>query len=561
MEIQPRHINLAELFSNRLFRIPPYQRSFSWESKQLDDLFEDIRKSFSPDSPSEHFMATVVALRKDKVPIGTNEYQRVDIVDGQQRITTLVLLLKAVEKTLSGSGNERDLEIASEIRKVLTKQDDSSHLLLQTNHDGSDYFATYINTGYSPDPQNAKTLADYRLLMAIGDCERFAQSWTEKEGESSLIGLVRHINSRLTFIFHEVVDEGLVYTVFEVLNSRGLEVSWFDRLKSMLMAIVFESMNPNREELIRQVHELWAGIYRVVGLRLDRSTESLRFAATLRNDKPVNRPLNEESAVNSILEQVDGKPSRVIEATMWLKEVTEAADKLQGDHRLNAVTGIQHARLVAVAINLRHDLSIRRRERALRGWENVTFRIFGLYRKDSRTAVGDYTRLARRIVNDKITADEILNEMGKIGRGYPAREAVDELREADCYSEWKEELRYFFQRYEEHLSRKAGQNFDNNHWNHIWKVGADRSIEHITPQSSGKNFVHQIGNLILLPPDLNSKLGKKSPKSKGKAYEATGLLIAQEATKRLRRPGKWTKKKIDDRERQLLRWAAREWAD
>ena len=93
MEIQPRHINLAELFSNRLFRIPPYQRSFSWESKQLDDLFEDIRKSFSPDSPSEHFMATVVALRKDKVPIGTNEYQRVDIVDGQQRITTLVLLL------------------------------------------------------------------------------------------------------------------------------------------------------------------------------------------------------------------------------------------------------------------------------------------------------------------------------------------------------------------------------------------------------------------------------------------------------------------------------------
>ena len=121
-------------------------------------------------------------------------------------------------------------------------------------------------------------------------------------------------------------------TVFEVLNSRGLEVSWFDRLKSMLMAVVFEAETGRSQTLIEEVHGLWAEIYRIIGLHLGLSTESLRFAATLRSDNPESRPLSEEDAVQLLFEQSQ-TPSSVIETTKWIKSVTEALDKLTEDRR------------------------------------------------------------------------------------------------------------------------------------------------------------------------------------------------------------------------------------
>ena len=48
------------------------------------------------------------------------------------------------------------------------------------------------------------------------------------------------LRNQLSVIFHEIEDEALVYLVFEVLNSRGLDVTWFDKLKSLLMAVIFE---------------------------------------------------------------------------------------------------------------------------------------------------------------------------------------------------------------------------------------------------------------------------------------------------------------------------------
>jgi hypothetical protein len=59
------------------------------------------------------------------------------------------------------------------------------------------------------------------------------------------------VKNRLTFIFHELDDEATVYTVFEVLNSRGLAVPWFDRLKSLLMGIAFEHGSGNKSEVRR----------------------------------------------------------------------------------------------------------------------------------------------------------------------------------------------------------------------------------------------------------------------------------------------------------------------
>ena len=99
--IEPRYNNLQTLFGSRVFRIPAYQRFYSWEFRQRRDLFSDIDKLAKSGSDQHHFMATVVCNRtKDVVTVGTNEYVVHDVVDGQQRLTTLIILLKCLEEAL-----------------------------------------------------------------------------------------------------------------------------------------------------------------------------------------------------------------------------------------------------------------------------------------------------------------------------------------------------------------------------------------------------------------------------------------------------------------------------
>ena len=348
-----------------------------------------------------------------------------------------------------------------------------------------------------------------------------------------------------------------MYTVFEVLDSRGLDVSWFDRLKSMLMAIVFEAENGNENELIDEIHQLWTDIYRCVGLRIGLNTESLRFAATLWLPQRPSRPLSEENAAELLRKRSEDGAGKVIETTRWVKAVTEAVDRLVADRRRNAVTRIVQARLVATAVNLRQDLSDAERERILRRWENVTFRIYGMCRKDARTAVGDYVRLAWRIVREELSADQILAHLSSIGAEFSIDQAVKDMTKTNCYEGWQEELRYFFHRYEEELARKAGQKFNNEQWNRIWEASAAASIEHILPQSAqSASWVHWLGSLLVLPPKLNSQLGAKPPKAKADAYNKTGLLVAQEVVDRLPR---WRRRATEDREAALLQWARQEW--
>jgi len=556
VDIQPQHVTLDQLLYGRLFRIPQYQRTYSWHKKQRQDLFGDIWRTWAVGKERSHFMATVVGLRREKRTIMTREHQVIEVVDGQQRITTLVLLLKAIAKILDRS-EPTGKRIGEELDETLVKPDKTSLLLLQTNHDISHYFADYLRTGNYPPSDSAVTLADRELLSTVEDCEKFVNDWQGKG--NSLEDLVSLLKNRLTFVFHEIGDEALVYTVFEVLNSRGLDVSWFDRLKSMLMAIVFEAETGNKNEIIDEVHQLWTDIYRCVGLRLGLSTESLRFAATLRLPQSPSRPLSEEDATELLRAQSNDGPAKVIETTRWLKAVTEAVDQLVADRRKNAVTKIAQARMVATAVYLRPDFTEDEKTKILRRWENVTFRIYGMFKLDARWAVGDYVRLAWSIVKEKPSAEEVLAKLSRIGVEFPIAEAVKKLNKTNCYEGWQEELRYFFYRYEEYLARKAGQNFNNEQWNHIWEASAADSIEHILAQSAESNvWVHWLGNLMVLPPKLNSKLGAKIPKEKADAYRKTGLLLAQEVVDVL---PEWNSDFIEDREEYLLNWAQQEWAD
>jgi hypothetical protein len=165
-----------------------------------------------------------------------------------------------------------------------------------------------------------------------------------------------------------------------------------------------------------------------------------------------------------------------------------------------------------------------------------------------------------RVYNESLSVKEIDAEIVKIGEEFTIENAVAALRNANCYEGWESELRYFMFRYEEHLSRGQRLNFSNEQWEKIWMVSPAESIEHIWAKSTAPDkYKHRLGNLVLLPPKLNSKLQNDAPDEKLDAYRKTGLLIAGEVADAIDAHG-WKIKSIVDREATLLEWAADEWA-
>jgi len=518
MEFKTAHLKVAALLTGRLFRIPEYQRAYAWGTRQRSDLFKDILEVKR--SGREHFMATIVALARDSRLIGVDDYLTVEIVDGQQRITTLVILLKAIEKALCQQ-DARQQRVRCEIADLLLKDDDFALVLLQTNHDSSSVFVDYIRKGEIKHAQ-ALTSADLNIVDAVRDCEEFVKNWSATD---SLIDLVATIRNKLFVIYHEISDPATVYRVFEVLNSRGLDVKWIDKLKSQLMALLFEHVQEGtRSEAVREMQVLWQDIYRTLGLRDGLGDEALRFAGTWARSSEQSRVISQEEATTELCKAAGTKVQSITDVGSRLRAVVKAVSDLDTRRRLGAVTRVAHARFLAVAILLRHftpDVE----DRLLGKWERVTFRIFGIGRADARNKVGDYVRLGHQIFAKGATPDEIEAKLVLLGENFSLDDVIRGPNNwSNCYEGWSEELRYLLFRYDEHLAASMGFRFNESQWNRVWADDASRSIEHIQPQSTKVSYLHSLGNLTMLLPGVNSSLQDKPPVEKANTYLNTGLL-------------------------------------
>jgi len=554
MQLNPRHVTLHGLLLGRLFRIPDYQRAYAWEEKQRDDLFNDIDEVQR--SGQDHFMATVVCLARDKRQIVADEYQAVEVVDGQQRLTTLLILLKAIEKALESDKSDQG-KIKREIGELLVKGDDHSLLLLQTNHDSSNVFIDYIRQGRIHADDAIRTAADHNLVMAARECESFVERWKTEPG---LITLVTILRNRLSLIYHELFDESTVYRVFEVLNSRGLDVKWIDKVKSQLMALIFIHADSGaRADAINEMRVIWKDIYWTLGLRGDLGDEALRFAGTWKSLRRPNRLLSQEDAAASISGAAGAALSTINDSGRWLKSVVEAVDKLDRDVRLRAVTRIVHARFLATAILLR-QFSPEVEVKLLSQWERVTFRIFGLAGADTRHKVGDYVRLGYDVITRKPSPEAISAEMTSLGKEYSIKDVLENIDWTECYEGWTEELRYLLFRYDEYLSRKAGERINIGQWNKIWEADPSKSIEHIEPQSLEKEYTNHLGNLTMLPPGVNSSLSDKPPKDKAATYKQCGLRGTM-AVADLIESGPWNEDAVLHRAATIEAFVREEWAN
>jgi hypothetical protein len=462
------------------------------------------------------------------------------------------------------------------LEELLVKDDANRLILIQTNHDSSLVLKNYLVNGNKNDKDKIKTQAEYNLYCAFTDCEKFVDKWFKT---SDLLELLVLIKYKLCFVFHELQDESTVYTVFEVLNSRGLEVDWIDKCKSMLMGMAYEKFNKQTDTFnttLADLHTCWGCIYRTIGNKEIPGHEILKFTGTLYCPDTQSRVLKEEDAIEYFRNIATQVPKKVVEISEWLLDVATELNEIYSDSSLTAVTEISHARLVAVAIKLTKLLDESDKRILMEQWEKVTFRIFGLYKKDSRTKTGEYTRLAQKImgINDnkryieqKGRLKELYSDLIKIGNEFPASGIKKHLSDENCYNGWEKEARYFFFKYELYLSKDKGYQFSDIIWENIWNRPISESVEHIYPQTESLEWkgkivkkeyqLNRIGNLLIMPIRVNIRLQNCSFDIKKQEYADSPM----QSVKEIALFTKWDDSTIEERTIKLLEWAEKEWDD
>lgn len=572
--IDPRYDTLQVLFADRVFRIPPYQRFYSWQTKQREDLFSDLLKLAKRPEDQHHFMATIVCYKTAEItPIGTAQYRLYDVVDGQQRLTTLILLLKCIELSLPEGSPDRE-----DLGRILVKRD--GHLiLLQTNNANAHIFNRFIREGIKPTVDEIRTHSDRTLAVAVLSCTKFLQKWNTTRNTLELMRLILH---RLGFVVYDTEDSRVVYTLFEVLNSRGLAVDWLDKTKSVLMGKAYELCESALTQLaeIENLQKIWSKIYVELAKDDIPGDEILRIAATLYYGPGQGKPRPAEESLELLRNEcrLPTSPSQISER---LLDVARKLASLYAKVQLGAVTDIFQARLLAVAILSAPGVDEQERGKLLDEWERVSFRIFGLFGKDSRTKVGDYVRVGYRIVTNHIetrTFNQIMGALHDLGSEYPVDKAVDEgLVKKDFY-ESPEACRYLLWNYEEYLRTVAGPGatFDEQDRAAIWNERASDSIEHVFPQNPSpdscwagmmhrgdgveepvQHHVGRIGNLLLLPVVLNSEAQARPFEEKKKTYCKHNLRMIEEIASR----SDWNLESIEQREAKITEWAKKRWSD
>ena len=239
--LDTRTTNFLELIANgRLYRVPPYQRDYSWKDEHWEDLWNDVWAMHS-NMDDRHYMGALVIE-------GLSDREFL-IIDGQQRLATLSILALAILKQLEklaerGIDPEANRERSAGLRNRFIGEKDPASLMesskLFLNETDNDFYQDYLVQLRLP--LNPRGLPKSNRLL--WECYQYFGRQLEKIPEYQTNGAVlaallnETVARQLLFILISVDDELNAYTVFETLNARGLEFSSTDLLKNYLFSQV-----------------------------------------------------------------------------------------------------------------------------------------------------------------------------------------------------------------------------------------------------------------------------------------------------------------------------------
>lgn len=284
--------SLSQIFQNKIFRIPDYQRGYAWQSQQLRDFWEDI---VNLQSDRYHYTG-LLSLKKlnqeESRKLGNDDswllqsgFKAYHIVDGQQRLTTFVIMLneiieftcqlpdnigKSYEEIYLGFENIKDIKAKYISRKrppedlIITymfgyENDNPSAEYLKYKVLGQEYGGTIKETYYTKNLKYAKEFFGKELL-----------AYYEKKGIEGITDLYRKLTLKLMFNIHEIEDDYDVFVAFETMNNRGKRLTNLELLKNRLIYLTTlyssDILDGTDQIALRElINKAWSEVYYQLG--------------------------------------------------------------------------------------------------------------------------------------------------------------------------------------------------------------------------------------------------------------------------------------------------------
>ncbi|GIU80981.1 MAG: DUF262 domain-containing protein [Acidobacteria bacterium] len=549
-----------QLLGNGLtYRVPPFQRDYSWSDEEWEDLWNDIQSVLLPNGEPAHYMGYLV--------LQTEDNRNFEIVDGQQRLTTLSLIVLAamrllqrlVKENKQAEDNQKRIDqLRASYIGYLDPVTLTASNKLSLNRNNDDYYRNYLVTLKEELPQRGFSASTLTMRRAFEWFENRLSNHIKEETDpgKALAQFIETMSDKLFFTVITVSDELNAYRVFETLNARGVRLSATDLLKNYLFSIL-----ARQEEVgIKELERRWELI--VGRLGDEKLPEFLRthwnsrygFARQSELFKIIRPNVKTPKDVFTLLDGMDEDIDTYLaltqpEASHWSTEFKQNAQILR-------MFSVQQP--YSLLITARRCLGDEDFKKLLNAILIISLRYNIIGSKNPNEQERIYNSVALKIHERKITSiEEILTALKPL---YPN----DEQFRSDFSTKSMKTTRSRNARIAKYILAKlekqlGGADIDID--------SATYSLEHILPQSPDEgweafpdrdleNFIYRLGNMTLLETSLNREISNKSYEEKRLTLQKSKVLLTRKLAEENEN---WTPERLDAWQRELAKIATATW--
>ena len=582
MKLDSRLTTIDRFLKNNKFRIPRYQREYSWGKQQLDDFYTDIvthiKKEDNEYKTQEYFFGTII-LVGEKVD---NSGGYLEIIDGQQRITTITIFLSVLSNILY----QYDTNLSDKLwNYIIGENVDGELYKVMENETASDYFVNRVQKRDINIEENTSEKSKYQIvdkakikcfedhLSSESKTIKYAYDFfMEKLNDDDLcteifknseIDTVKKLkcvrdqllNSSIIYISSDDIND--VNTIFENINSKGLHLSSIDLIKNEIFSAdnktipedeakkiwekIKENLRNNGEYISIQkfYRYFWLSRYsncseRTLWKEFKKTIKEKEYKSFLSQLEIASATYSQ--IINPKKEDFEKSPNNNNVRKEDLESLIRSLTNLQNELKIEQV---QVLLLSLIDKYRKKKVKFSELKEMVNFLEDFHFIYNGILTERTNTLVNKYGKTARFIYNSD-EKSEIIHAFNNLKENLIELLPKDktEFIERVCRltysaksgkrSEEQQRInrlgRYSIYKLEELLSEKYKQRFD--------RVAA--TIEHIIPESERDNpnsvleLVLNFGNLTILECILNQECADKPTKEKYKTYEESGYYLTKE---------------------------------
>ena len=566
---------ISELFDGRkIFNIPKYQRAYAWEKKQLKDFVEDIENQ----NPNKnYFFGTILLQIKGK----HNGFDIIDIVDGQQRITTLIIFMKL----LLAKSKEAGQDVAMQEDTYIRYHNRDKLCVLDID---DDFFKSYILQDNHSNESHVHTPSQRRLLEA----KNFLCQWVEMHPNKvhEFVGKIENMK----VLTYSVEDNAEAALIFETTNDRGKSLTSLEKTKSFLMYknyITSKDPEPELSKLQSRFSEIYRNYEEIESHADEDSILQYHFIAfeEWRNKSEYQR------SVQMIKQKVNGliNENIMVEAAAFIDrcsrelresfEITKTLFMSHEPYLLDLFALSRRATFYPMLIKtykLDHLDGKQNFKRIVRLVEIICFRFgIGGYRSDKgRESVYGMTRDFRG------DFDQLIKDLQNFVERYCNDSELTRCLQNPFFhfDVDRNDQQYLFWKYENYLRTTEQPIFPEMSYDEFTNTDSRQkfSIEHIIPQYPTDNeivadksirptinlhfranYLHSIGNLTIDPLSANASKSNQDFDYKDQKYFRKAPLKIQNELSEFLNPetGQWDEASISNREDKIIEFALEHW--